>query len=94
MLSLERRWRWSCMQDSKGDTDVNNRLLDSVKECEGGMLWENSTETCIYNMQNRWPGQVRCMKQGTQSQVYLWLIHVIVEEKVPKDCKVIILQLE
>ena len=35
------------MRDSKRDTDVKNRLLDSVGEGEGGMIWENSTETCI-----------------------------------------------
>ena len=35
------------MQDSKRDTDTKNRLLDSVGEGEGGMIWENSTETCI-----------------------------------------------
>ena len=35
------------MQDSKRDTDVNNRLLDSVREGEGGMTLENSIETCI-----------------------------------------------
>ena len=29
------------------DTDVKNRLLDSVGEGEGGMIWENSAETCI-----------------------------------------------
>ena len=35
------------MQDSKRDTDIKNRLLDSVGEGEGGMVWENSIETCI-----------------------------------------------
>ena len=35
------------MQDSKIDTDVKNRLLDSVGEGKGGMIWENSIETCI-----------------------------------------------
>ena len=35
------------MGDSKRDTDVKNRLLDSVGEDEGGMIWENSIETCI-----------------------------------------------
>ena len=34
------------MQDSRRDTDVKNRLLDSVGEGEGGMIW-NSTETSI-----------------------------------------------
>ena len=35
------------MQDSKRDTDVKNRLLDSVGEGEGGMIWEDGNETCI-----------------------------------------------
>ena len=35
------------MRDSKRDTDVKNRLLDSEGEGEGGMIWENGTETCI-----------------------------------------------
>ena len=35
------------MQDRKRDTDVQNRLLDSVGEGEGGMFRENSIETCI-----------------------------------------------
>ena len=35
------------MQDSKRDTDIKNRLLDSMGEGKGGMIWENSTETCV-----------------------------------------------
>ena len=35
------------MQNRKRDTDVQNRLLDSVREGEGGMFRENSIETCI-----------------------------------------------
>ena len=35
------------MRDSQRDTDVKNRLLDSVGEGEGGMIRENSIETCI-----------------------------------------------
>ena len=35
------------MRDSKRDTDVQNSLLDSVREGEGGMVWENGIETCI-----------------------------------------------
>ena len=34
------------MRDSKRDTDVQNGLLDSVGEGEGGMIWENGIETC------------------------------------------------
>ena len=43
--NLERWYWWSYMQGSKGDTDVKDRLLDSVGEREGGMIWENSIET-------------------------------------------------
>ena len=35
------------MWDSKSDTDIKNRILDSVGEGEGGIIWENSIETCI-----------------------------------------------
>ena len=35
------------MQNRKRDTDVQNRLLDSVGEDEGGMFRENSIETHI-----------------------------------------------
>ena len=35
------------MRDSKRDTDVKSRLLDSVGEGEGGMILDNSIETCI-----------------------------------------------
>ena len=37
----------SYMQNRKRDTDVHNRLLDSVGEGEGGMFQEISIETCI-----------------------------------------------
>ena len=35
------------VQNRKRDTDVQNRLLDSVGEGKGGMFRENSIETCI-----------------------------------------------
>ena len=35
------------MQNGKRDTDVQNRLLDSVGEGKGGMFRENSIETSI-----------------------------------------------
>ena len=41
------------MRDSKRDTDVKNRLLDSVGEGEGGMIWENDIETCILSCKKR-----------------------------------------
>ena len=35
------------------DTDVQNSLLDSVGESEGGMIWENGIETCILSYVKR-----------------------------------------
>ena len=58
------------MRDSKRDTDVKSRLLDSVGEGEGEMIWENGIETCI----------VSCKKQiaslgSIQDTGYLGLVH-------------------
>ena len=48
MHSIWNLKRWSpYMQNRKRDTDVQNTLLDSVGEGEGGMFWENSIETSI-----------------------------------------------
>ena len=38
---------------AKRDTDVQNGLLDSVGEGEGGMIWENGIETCIISYMKR-----------------------------------------
>ena len=38
------------MQNRKRDTDVQNRLWDSVGKGEGGMFPENSIETCILSI--------------------------------------------
>ena len=54
------------MRDSKRDTDVQNSLLDSVGEGEGGIIWENGIET--YNIRNESPVQVRCRIQD----VWCW----------------------
>ena len=54
------------MRDSKRDTDVKNRLLDFVGEGKGGMIWENSIETCIlsYVKQIASPGSMHEGAQG------------------------------
>ena len=45
--NLERWSWWPYTQDNKRNTDVKNRFLDSVREGEGRMIWENSIETHI-----------------------------------------------
>ena len=49
------------MRDSKRDTDVQNSLLDSGGEGEGGMIWENGIETCklSYMKQIASPGSIQ-----------------------------------
>ena len=48
------------MWDSKIDTNVQNSLVDSVGEGEGGMIWEDSIETCVlpYVKQIASPGSI------------------------------------
>ena len=72
--------------------------MDSVREGEGGKIWENGIETC----------KISCMKQvsspglmhdtGCLGLVHWdnpaqWLIDVNVWQKPPQYCKVISLQL-
>ena len=58
------------MQDSKKDTDVYSRLLDSEGEGEGGMIWETGIKTCILSCENRIASL--CPMQDTASLV---LVH-------------------
>ena len=59
------------MQDSKRDTDVKKRLLDSVGEGEGGMIWENSTETCMLPYVKQMSSQ-RSMHETGLSKLVHW----------------------
>ena len=56
------------MQDSKRDTDVQNSLLDSVGEGEGGMIRENGIETyiisCKTNCQSRFDAGYKMLGDG------------------------------
>ena len=58
------------MQDSKKDTAVYSGLLDSEREGEGGMIWENGIETCILSCKNRITSL--CLMQDTAC---LGLVH-------------------
>jgi len=41
---------WPYMQDSKRDTDVKNRLLDSVGESKSGMILRETLKHVYYHM--------------------------------------------
>ena len=59
------------MQNRKRDTDIKNRLLDSVGEDEGGMFSENSIETNIYYQGwNRSPAQVGYMLSLSKKKLH------------------------
>ena len=58
------------MWDSKRDTDVKNSLLDSVGEGEGGMIWENSIETCILSYAKQIPGPGLIHETGCSGLVH------------------------
>ena len=51
------------MWDSRRDTDVENRLSDSVKV---GWFERIALKHVCYHMWSRLPVQVRCMRQGAQ----------------------------
>ena len=42
---MKSRKQQSYSQSIKGDTDIQNRLVGTVREGEGEMICENSTET-------------------------------------------------
>ena len=54
------------MRDSKRDTDIKNRLLDSVWEGKGGMIWQNNNETCILAYVKQMTSPSSIFSQGTQ----------------------------
>ena len=57
------------MRDNKRDTDVNNSLLDSVGEGEGGMIWKGSIETCILSYVKWITGPGSMHETGCSGQV-------------------------
>ena len=64
--NLERWQRWPYMQDSKRDTDVKNRLLNSVGEWRVGWFERIALKYVYYHMWNRLLVQVWCMRQDAQ----------------------------
>ena len=60
------------MRDSKRETEIKNRLLDSVGEGKGGAIWENSIETyilpCEIDDQSKVDAWNRALKAGTLGQ--------------------------
>ena len=59
------------MQGSKRDTDVKNRLLDSVEEGEGGMIWKNSIEMWILPHVKKMTS-ASLMHEAGHSELVLW----------------------
>ena len=65
--NLEKQYWKPNILGSKGDTGIKNRILDSVGEGKGWFK-RIALKHLHYHMWNRWPVQVWCMKQGTQSR--------------------------
>ena len=57
------------MQGSRGDTDLKNRVLDSVGKGEGGMIWENSIETYTLSYV-KWMTSARLMHEAELNFLY------------------------
>ena len=69
------------MRDSKRDTDVKNRLLDSVGEGKGGMVRENSIETCILPYVKQIPSPGSMHEKGAQG----WCPGMILRDGMGRD---------
>ena len=59
------------MQDSKRDTDIKNKLLDSVGEGKSGMIWENIPETYILSYA-KWMTSPSSMHETGHSKPVHW----------------------
>ena len=58
------------MRDRRRDTDVNNSLLDLMGEGEGGMIWENSIETCTLSYVKQIPSPGSMQETGRSGPVH------------------------
>ena len=56
--NLEKWWWWPYMLDSKRDTEIKNRLLDSVGEGKVGWFERIALKHIYYHMRNRCPVQI------------------------------------
>ena len=59
------------MQGSNRDTVCKDRLLDSEGEGESGMIWENSSETCILPYVKQMTS-ASSMHEAGHSKLVLW----------------------
>ena len=69
------------MQNKKRDTDVQNRILDSVGKSEGGMFRGNSIKTCILSRvkQITSPGWMR------ETSAQAWCIEKTQRDRVERE---------
>ena len=88
------------MQGSKGGTDIQNRLVDTVGEGDGGMVWKESAEAYTlpsvkeiasgssrYDAGTRSRCSVTTWRMGTQG--CLWPIHASLWREPSQYCKAI-----
>ena len=66
--NLERWYWWNYLQGSTGDTDIENRLEDTVGEGEGGADWEDGVETYMLPYVKRMAGGNLLCDSGSSTQ--------------------------
>ena len=62
------RW-WTCLQGSNGEADMENRIVDTVGEAEGGTDGESGRETWTLPCVKWQPVGIFRMTPGTQTSV-------------------------
>ena len=66
--NLERWNWWNYLQSSKGDADIENRLLDTAGKGEEGMNWKSNTETYTLSCVKHIASGNMLYDTGTQTQ--------------------------
>ena len=77
------------MRDSKRDTDVKNSLLDSVGKGVGGMIWKNSTETCILYVQLKIKQQIEKISVAEITESSVDITCTCLEMQFPPSCVIL-----
>ena len=54
------------LHSSRGDTDIEKRLMDTEEEGEGETHGESSVDACAPACVNRQPGGICCVTQGAR----------------------------
>ena len=104
--TLEKWYWWNYLQGRNGDAEVENGLVDTVGDGEGGTNWKSSTDIHTLPCVTQIPrGELSSVLSDglegwgegvggrpTREGLHTQLIHSVIQQKLTQHCKAIILQ--